>query len=255
MTMKKPSKTFKKSITTLNLVEKMERDGRWNLKQILIGYYTAHLRRYDSEGNMIIIEEHPPAILKDTEQFVYDEIFKFIEDNDPTRIDGYWHNCICAKIMYENLRTQEEIEGGYSDSLYRDDNDEQIHTHIDFSNQEEYNKMIKYIMKKWTEREEKLSRETNERNSKDYIIKYLSELEFIFWSEIQAHDLNQELKIEKKVGEIRNEIMIPRNARGAGSIPHPRFFIQKGIIDPPSRGLRECFKKAVFILMVGLREV
>jgi hypothetical protein len=62
---------------------------------------------------------------------------------------------------------------------------------------------------------------------------------------LDSYDLNRERKIEQEVGEHVNEIIIPREARGAGPIPKPRFYRHKGIVDPPSIGMKKFFQNAV----------
>ena len=66
-----------------------------------LGYYTAHMRLYDSEGNIILTEIHPQDILEETLQFIHDELEHFIETNAPVRINGNWRFSISAPIMYE----------------------------------------------------------------------------------------------------------------------------------------------------------
>ena len=210
-----------------------------------LGYFTAHLRRYDRDGNIILSEIHPQDILVEQRQFIYEQIEHFISTHDPTHIHGHWHFCVCASIIYENVRNGEEVTGGYSNLLYRDEDTAQIHRNIDFSRHQDYDKMIDYVVNNWIQRGENLSREGSETNSRDLIIKYVSEIEIIFWPELGRHDLNAEEKIEEKVGEHVNEVIIPREARGAGAIPKPKFYQQKGIIDPPSDGLKKCFQTAV----------
>ena len=134
------------------------------------------MRRYDNDGNIILSEIHPQDILEETQRFIYEQIEHFIATHIPSRIHGHWHFCVCASIMYQDVRNGEEVEGGYSNLLYRDEDTEQIHRSIDFSRRENYDKMIQYIVNDWTKRGENLSREGNENNSRDLIIKYVSEL-------------------------------------------------------------------------------
>ena len=68
---------------------------------------------------------------------------------------------LCMKC--ENWRKE---KGGYSNALYIDEDTEQILRSIDFSNLDDYNKLIDYVINNLIKLEENLSREGNERNSR-----------------------------------------------------------------------------------------